>query len=60
MTNDYDIFNTDNMKGRMVINNELRNEKPFKPEMVGINGYGYNSDIRIIPKTVDNLRTTNN
>ena len=60
MTNDYDIFNTDNMKDRMVVDNELRNEKPFKPQMVGINGYGYNSDIRIIPKTVDNLRTTNN
>ena len=60
MTNNYDIFNTDNMKTRIVVDNEQRNEKPFKPEMVGISGYGYNSDIRIIPKTVDNLRTTNN
>ena len=39
---------------------ELRNEKPFESEMIGMNGYGYNSNIRIIPKTVDNLRTSNN
>ena len=60
MTNDYDLFNTDNMKKRIVLEKEQRNEKPFKPEMVGMNGYGYNSDIRIIPKNVDNLRTKNN
>jgi hypothetical protein len=60
MTNDYDLFNTDNMKNRMILEKELRNQKPFETEMVGLSGYGYNSDIRIIPKTVDNLRTLNN
>ena len=60
MTNNYDLFNTDNMKKRIVVEKEQRNEKPFKPEMVGMNGYGYNTDIRIIPKNVDNLRTANN
>jgi len=60
MTNDYDLFNTDKMKTRMILEKELRNEKPFNSEMIGINGYGYNTNIRIIPKTVDNLRTINN
>ena len=60
MTNDYDLFNTDKMKTRMILEKELRNEKPFNSKMIGINGYGYNTDIRIIPKTVDNLRTSNN
>ena len=34
MTNDYDIFNTDKMKNRMILEKELRNEKPFNSEMI--------------------------
>ena len=41
---------------------ELRNQKPFEPikAPTGQSGYGYQSDVRILPLSIDNLRNSSN
>jgi len=62
MTNNYDTFNTDLFVSRLEPGLELRSQRPFEPKNVstGQSGYGYQSNVRIIPKEVDKLRNLTN